>query len=121
MGCLVPFIVNTIALMVVAGFFPGFTIDGFGAAIVAGLVLTLINLVIRPLLIFFTLPLSVISFGLFIFVINALMLMLTSAVMGDAFNMSGFGMAFLAAVVIAVLNMLMYNLFVNPLSGRKTQ
>lgn len=52
--------------------------------------------------------------------INALMLMLTSAVMGEAFNMSGFGMAFLAAVVIAVLNMLMYNLFVNPLSGRKT-
>lgn len=114
MGCLVPFIVNAITLMVVAGFFPGFHLDGIGAAIIASVILTGINFFLRPLFIILTLPITVFTFGFFLFVINALLLMLTSALMGDAFVISGFGMALLAAIIIAILNVLIEHFIIKP-------
>lgn len=116
LGCLTPFLVNTLTLMAVAGIFNGFFLEGFGAALMAGIILTVVNFFIRPLLVLLTLPFTVVTFGLFIFVINALMLMLTAALMGSAFEISGFGMALLASVIIALLNMVLSNFIADPLS-----
>lgn len=116
LGCLTPFLVNTLTLMAVAGIFNGFYLEGLGAALMAGIILTVVNFFIRPLLVLLTLPFTVVTFGLFIFVINALMLMLTAALMGSAFEISGFGMALLASVIIALLNMVLSNFIVDPLS-----
>ncbi|SDH20642.1 putative membrane protein [Alteribacillus persepolensis] len=113
MGCVLPFIVNAVTLMVVAGFFDGFYLEGIGAAIMASIILTLINLLIRPLLVVFTLPITVFTLGLFIFIINAALLMLTAGLMGDAFSISGFGMALLAAVIIAILNVFINNVILD--------
>ncbi|MFZ4450980.1 phage holin family protein [Salibacterium aidingense] len=115
MGCLVPFLVNMVTLMVVAGFFPGFELDGLAAAFMASLLLSIINVLIRPLLVILTLPITVFTLGFFIFIINAALLMLTAGLMGDSFNISSFGMALLAAVVIALLNVLINNFIVEPL------
>ncbi|WP_252312039.1 phage holin family protein [Sinobaca sp. H24] len=115
-GCLTPFLINTLTLMAVAGVFNGFYLEGFGAALMAGIILTVVNFFIRPLLVLLTLPFTVVTFGLFIFVINALMLMLTAALMGSAFEISGFGMALLASIIIALLNMVLSNFIADPLS-----
>ncbi|RKD76550.1 putative membrane protein [Sinobaca qinghaiensis] len=115
-GCLTPFLINTLTLMAVAGVFNGFYLEGFGAALMAGIILTVVNFFIRPLLVLLTLPFTVVTFGLFIFVINALMLMLTAALMGSSFEISGFGMALLASVIIALLNMVLSNFIADPLS-----
>lgn len=115
-GCLTPFLINTLTLMAVAGIFNGFYLEGLGAALMAGIILTVVNFFIRPLLVLLTLPFTVVTFGLFIFVINALMLMLTAALMGSAFEISGFGMALLASVIIALLNMVLSNFIADPLS-----
>ncbi|SFE93392.1 phage holin family protein [Alteribacillus iranensis] len=118
MGCIASLLINSIALMVVAGFFSSFQLDGIGAAIMAGFILTVINLLIRPLLILFTLPITVFTLGLFIFIINAALLMLTAELMGSAFEISGFGMALLASIIIAGVNMLLHNFILHPLRGR---
>ncbi|MFB4164553.1 phage holin family protein [Alteribacillus sp. JSM 102045] len=115
MGCIVPFIVNAVTLMVVAGFFSGFELQGIGAAVLASIILTVINMLIRPLLVVLTLPITVFTLGFFIFIINAALLMLTAGLMGDAFEISGFGMALLAAIIIAILNVFINNFIVDPL------
>ncbi|MFB5660909.1 phage holin family protein [Alteribacillus sp. HJP-4] len=119
MGCIAPFIINMITLMVVAGFFEGFELDGIGAALIASIILTVINLLIRPLLVLLTLPITFVTLGFFIFIINAALLMLTAGLMGDAFEISGFGMALLAAIIIAILNVLINNFVVEPMRRRK--
>ncbi|WP_240374426.1 phage holin family protein [Bacillus piscicola] len=119
MGCLSSLVLNTIALMVVAGFFPGFQLDGMGAALMAAFILTVINLLVRPLLVLFTLPITVFTLGFFIFIINAALLMLTAGLMGDSFQISGFGMALLAAIIIAILNMLLQNFIIQPLQRKE--
>ncbi|MFD2705583.1 phage holin family protein [Salibacterium lacus] len=120
MGCLVPFLVNMVTLMVVAGFFPGFELDGPGAAFTAALLLSIINMLIRPLLVILTLPITVVTLGFFVFIINAALLMLTSELMGDLFEISSFGMALLAAVLIALLNVLINNFIVEPLRRERS-
>lgn len=107
MGCLVYLLVNTVVLMTVAGFFGEyFHLSGIGAAIVASLILSIINTFIRPLLVILTLPITFITLGIFLFIINAGLLMLTAAIMGEAFVISSFWMALLAAIIIAILNAL---------------
>lgn len=81
---------------------PGIKTDNATAFLFAAAVLGLINAFIRPALWFLTMPLTVVSFGLFALVINALMIMLTAAIV-PGFEVRGFGSAFLAALVMALL------------------
>ena len=77
--------------------------DGAGALIVAALLLGLANAVVRPLLVFLTLPLTVVTFGLFLLVINALMLMLVAKLV-SGFHLNGFWTAFWASIFMAVIS-----------------
>lgn len=117
-GALVHFILNTILLIVIAGYLPGFFLSGVGAACIASLVLALMNLLVRPLLVILTLPITILTFGLFLFVIQAITLMLAASVMGEAFEISGFGTALLAAVLFTILNALAEWLIVRPLLNK---
>ena len=76
-----------------------------GSLLLAALVLGFINSFIRPALLFFTFPITVFTFGLFALVINALMIMLTAALVPD-FEVKSFGSALLAALIMAILSML---------------
>ena len=73
MKLLLRWLINALALLVVTEFIAGFTVSTFYAAIIAALILGLLNALIRPILLFLTLPLSVITLGLFSFIINALL------------------------------------------------
>jgi putative membrane protein len=111
-------LINTIALMVVAGYFESFHIENISAAFFASILLSLFNVFLKPLLVLLTLPVTIVSLGLFLIVINAALLSLTAELMGDSFNIDGFGMALLAAVIISLLNMFLTNFIVEPLKKR---
>jgi putative membrane protein len=70
MQLLLLWILNALALLTVANFVPGIHVDGFGAALIAAFFLGLVNTLIRPLLLLLTLPVTLLTLGLFIFVIN---------------------------------------------------
>lgn len=115
---LVHLLVNSVVLVVVAGYFDGFYLESATAAILASVLLSIINVVVKPILVILTLPVTFFTFGFFLFVINAITLMLTASLMGEAFVISGFGMALLAAIIISLLNVLIQNFFVKPIRKR---
>ncbi|RHW38909.1 phage holin family protein [Neobacillus notoginsengisoli] len=100
--------INAVLFMALAGYFQDdFQVTGAGAAITASFVLSILNVLVRPVLILLTLPATILTLGLFLFVINALTLLMTDSLMGAAFEISGFGMALLAAVIISIVNVIM--------------
>jgi len=112
-------LVNALILIVVAGYFDSFYLSGIGAAVVASFILSILNVFIKPFLILLTLPVTVITFGLFLFVINAITLMITQGLMGDDFYIEGFGTAILASIFISILNIMIYKAIIEPLKSRK--
>lgn len=100
-------ILNAIALIAVAQLFEHFHLEGFGAAIIASIILSVLNVIVKPILILFTLPITVLTLGLFLFIINAITLMITQGVMGDSFVINGFGTAIIASIVISIINLVL--------------
>jgi putative membrane protein len=94
-----------IALVVVSRIVPGFTVQGLWPALIAALVIGLLNATVGFFLKIVTFPLSVVTLGIFLLVINALMIMLASSIV-RGFHVRGFGPAFWGAVVLALLGML---------------
>ena len=119
MQWIIQLLMNSLVLIVVAGYFDGFYIESVTAAVVASLLLSIINFFVKPILIVLTLPVTVLTLGFFLFIINAITLSLTASLMGDAFVISSFSMAILAAIIIALLNLLLNHFFVKPIQKRR--
>ncbi|WP_423799585.1 phage holin family protein [Neobacillus sp. SAB-20_R2A] len=103
-GCLI----NAVLFMAFAGYFDdSLYLTGFWAALQASILLSILNILVRPLLILFTLPVTVLTMGLFLFVINAMTLELTDYLMGDAFEISGFGMALFFSLLMSLINIIL--------------
>jgi putative membrane protein len=103
-------VINAILFMALAGYFEDeIYLSGFGAALGASFVLSILNILVRPILILLTLPVTVLSLGLFLFVINAITLMLTDSLMGSSFQIEGFGMALLTAIIMSAANLIIQN------------
>src|SRR5690625_4534204 len=96
---------NAIALIVVAQLFESFTLAGFGPALFASVILSILNIIVKPILIVLTLPITIISLCFFLFVIDAITLMMTQGLMDSSFVIDGFGTAVIAAILIAILNL----------------
>lgn len=103
-------VLNAVALIAVAQLFDGFQLEGFGTAILASVILAILNTIVKPILVVLTLPISLLTLGLFLFVINAITLMITQGVMDNSFVIEGFGTAIIAAVVISILNLILNKL-----------
>lgn len=93
------------ALLIVARVVGGVYVSGFGAALFGALVLGIVNAIVRPVMIVLTLPITLLTLGLFLFVINALMLWLVAALV-PGIRISGFGAALLGSLLLTVLNLL---------------
>jgi putative membrane protein len=104
MALLFQWLLYAIALMVVSKIVPGFQVAGLWPALIASLVIGLLNATLGFLLKIITFPVSIITFGIFLLVINGLMILLTSSIV-RGFNVRGFGPAFWGAVVLALLGM----------------
>ena len=105
---LINFLVTMLALMLTAYFMPGISIDGIWAGLGAALILGLVNIFIKPLLTVITLPLTIITLGLFLFVINGLMLMITAKIV-EGFHVSGLLAAILGSIVLSLVNGLLHS------------
>lgn len=112
MKLLTIWILNALALIAVANFVPGIHVDGFAAALVAAFLLGLVNSLIRPLLLLLTLPVTLVTLGLFIFVINGLLFWFVGSVLRD-FVVDSFWHGILGA--------LLYSLFSWALSAAAAQ
>ncbi len=99
MSLIFRWIINALALLGVAMLVPGFEVASFGYALLTAFVLGLVNAVVRPLLFILTLPVTIITLGLFTFVLNALMLWLVSSVL-DGFMIVGFVPALMGAILL---------------------
>lgn len=106
MRLLVVWLVNTAALIAVAYLMPSVAISSFGAALVAALVLGLVNTVIRPVLVLLTLPVTVLTLGLFIFVINGLLFWAVGYFIAG-FQVAGFWSAVIGAIVFSIISWLL--------------
>lgn len=100
---LVHWAITGISLWVASHLFKGLKFESTSALIVSALLLGLANAIVRPLLIFLTLPLTLLTFGLFLLVINALMVMLVAALV-KGFKVSGFWTALFASIFISLLS-----------------
>ncbi len=99
MKLVVRWLLGAVALMLVAYFVPGIVVGSFYAALVAALILGLINALVRPFLLLLTLPINILTLGLFTLVINALMFLLASSIV-KGFFVAGFWPAFWGALVM---------------------
>src|SRR5882672_3832018 len=105
--------VNTVSLIAVAYLMPSFSVASFGAALVAALILGLVNAVIRPILIILTLPATILTLGLFIFVINGLLFWLVGSFI-QGFFVAGFWAGVFGAIVYSLISWLLSALLLPP-------
>lgn len=97
-------LINVVAILIIAYIVPSLIqVDGFLAALVAAILLGIVNTIIRPILVILTFPLTLLSFGLFLLVINALMLWLVSALV-SGFHVSGFWGALFGSILISIVS-----------------
>ena len=112
MRLLLVWIINAAALYVLKYVFPWVTVDSPTAALIAALVLGLINTLIRPVLIILTLPATLLTLGLFIFVINGLMFWLASSLI-EGFAVGGFWPAVFGSILYSVVSWALTSLLVH--------
>ena len=105
-GFLLRWLVVAIALGVTAYVLPGVHVGSFGSLVVAALVLGLINAVVKPVLVILTLPLTILTLGIFYLILNALLFWLASAIV-PGFRVDGFGWALLGALIVGLISMLL--------------
>ena len=114
---LITWFFNLVALWVAAALLSGIDYDGAGVLIVASLVFSLVNIFIRPLVVFFTLPLVIVTLGIALFFVNLLMLYLTSWIVND-FTIDSFWWAFLATIIVWFVNVILEAFFGDDLRER---
>jgi putative membrane protein len=102
-------LLNAVAVLAAAWMVPGVVVTGPGAAIVAGLLLGVVNALVRPVLLLLTLPFTLLTLGLFIFVVNAICFALTAALV-PGFQVSGFVAALLGSIVVSLVSWVLSSL-----------
>lgn len=102
---IVHLVLTAVLLLIVASVVKGIEIKSFGAALIGAFVLGLVNALVRPIMVFLTLPLTILTFGLFLLVINALMLGLAAALV-PGFRVRGFVPALFGSLLLTLLNLL---------------
>ena len=103
MGFLIRILINGAAILLAASIVPGVQVRSVTAALVAGLVLALINAIVRPILVILTLPVTLLTLGLFIFVLNAFCFWLAS-VFVSALSVQGFWAALLGSLIVSLVS-----------------
>jgi putative membrane protein len=107
MRFLLRLVVNAVAVFLAANLVPGIHVSGPGVALLAGLILGFVNAIIKPVLFVLTLPFTIVTLGLFIFVVNAICLALVAWIV-PGLTIGGFGAAFIGALVISAVSWLLH-------------
>ena len=97
-------IINAALLLIVSRLVSGLYVEGWGAAFIGAIVLGLVNFFVRPVMVVLTFPLTVVTLGLFLLVVNGLMLWLMAALV-PGIHLQGFGSAILGSLILSILNL----------------
>ena len=105
---IIHWIISALAILITAYILPGVHVDGFVAALILAVVLGAINMFLRPILVIFTLPITVLTLGLFVLVINALLVLLASYIV-PGFTVASFWWALLFGIVLAIVGAVLHS------------
>lgn len=108
MKLLIRLLMTAIVVFLLANFLPGMTVDSYWTAIVVAVVLGLLNLFVRPILVIFTFPITVLTLGLFLLVINALIILMCDALIGG-FEVDGFWYALLFSLCLSIVQSMLFS------------
>ena len=106
MMIIVQILIIAVAVILTAAVLPGIQIKSFGTAILVAIVLALLNYFVSPVMVYLSIPITIITFGLFLFVINALIIMLASSLVGG-FKVDGFWWALIFSIVLSFVTYLL--------------
>lgn len=110
MNLLIRILITAVLVVVIAHFMPGVSVDTFTTSLIVAVVLGLLNIFIKPILILFTLPITIVTFGLFLLVINALIILLCTKIVGG-FHVQSFWTAVFFSIILSISQSI---LFKNP-------
>lgn len=113
MMILLSILINTIAVLITSYILPGIHVSGFWTAVIVAIVLGIINAILRPIVFILTLPINILTLGLFSFVIMGFMVMVAHWIV-PGFKVDNFGWAILFAIIVALINW-----FLNSLAPRR--
>jgi putative membrane protein len=106
MNLLIKILITSGLVLLIANFMPGVHVEGFTTALIVAIVLGLLNIFIKPILVILTLPVTILTLGLFLLVINALMILLCTKIV-DGFSVDTFLTALIFSVILSVLQSIM--------------
>ncbi|MBC7749922.1 putative membrane protein [Flavobacterium sp. CG_9.1] len=106
MNLLIKILVTSALVLLIANFMPGVRVDGFTTALIVAIVLGLLNIFIKPILVILTLPVTILTLGLFLLIINALMILLCTKIVGG-FSVDTFLTALFFSIILSILQSIM--------------
>jgi putative membrane protein len=109
MNFLIRILISALVAFGLSYFLTGVHIDAFTTALILALVLAVLNALVKPILVLLTLPITIITLGLFLFVINALIILLADRLLGGHFNVDGFWWALLFSILLSVVSSILYS------------
>jgi putative membrane protein len=109
MNFILRILLTALAVVILAKILPGVNVEGYVTAIIVALVLALLNLLVKPVLVLLTLPVTILTLGLFLLVINAIIILLADAFVGG-FGVSGFLMAIVFSLLLSLFQSLLFSL-----------
>ncbi|ANN69040.1 phage holin family protein [Bordetella bronchialis] len=112
MTLILVWILNAVALLVVAYLLPGISVASFGSALIAALVLGLLNMLVKPVLVLLTLPITIVTLGLFLIILNALLFWFAGSIL-KGFQVNGFWWAVIGAILYSIISGLLSTLLVS--------
>lgn len=109
MRFIIRLLMTAIVVFLLASFLPGVNVASYGTAVIVAIVLALLNLIVKPVLVLLTLPVTVITFGLFLLVINAVIILLVDAFI-SGFNVDGFWVALIFSLLLSIVQSILFSL-----------
>lgn len=109
MGFILRLLLTGLAVVLLAKLLPGVAVDSYLTAVIVALVLALLNFIIKPILVLFTLPITILTLGLFLIVINAIIILLADAFV-TGFDVAGFLTALLFSILLSVFQSILFSL-----------
>ena len=109
MNLIIRILVTALLVLLISNFLPGIFVANFGVSIIVAIVLAMLNFIVKPILVLFTLPITILTFGLFLLVINAIVIILCDYIVGG-FDVSTFGMAIIFSVILSVFQSIVFSL-----------
>ena len=116
MNWIIRLLLNGLAVVLAAYLLPGVSVEDYGTALIVALILAIVNVLVKPILVILTIPITILTLGLFLLVINASLILFVDHLIGSGFEVDGFWWALLFSLILSIFNSLF-----SDLAGKKKE